>query len=42
MDEGLALELRVDILEVDMELALVEEAFRMPRFGRSVPKQFEE
>ena len=36
MDEGLVLELLVDILEVDVDLVHVEDAFRMPRFSRSV------
>ena len=38
MDEGLVLELLVDILEVDVELVRVEDAFRMPHFSRSVSK----
>ena len=33
MDEGLAL---VDVLEVDVELVRVQDAFGMPRFSRSV------
>ena len=34
-------ELLVDVLEVAVELVHVEDAFRMPRFSRSVSKQFE-
>ena len=39
--KSMTLELLVGILEVDVELVLAEDAIRMPRFGRSVSKQFE-